>query len=196
MIGEKFGKLTVLSECEERKRGCKVYKCICDCGNITYVMGTYLKIGRTLSCGCLRGKKLIERNIEYRLNGVYKNMKTRCYNKNYYQYKDWGGRGIIVCDEWRNNFQAFCDWAIENGYKEGLQIDRIDNNKGYSPDNCRWVDVKTQSNNRRSNIYLTYNGKTQTMKQWAEELDINYMTIYMRHMRGYDDKSCLFGKRK
>lgn len=133
-----------------------------------------------------------------KLNGVYGAMKRRCYNKNCKDYINYGGRGITVCDEWKNaekvcthygiwskGWKAFESWALLNGYREGLTIDRIDNNKGYSPDNCRWVDKKVQSNNRNYCNLVTYNGKTQNLKQWCEELDLNYKTVHMRIMRGW-----------
>lgn len=126
-----------------------------------------------------------------KLYGVYKHMKERCYNKNHRSYHNYGGRGIKVCDEWLHNFVNFCIWAIGNGYTVGLEIDRIDNNKGYSPDNCRWATRKQQANNRRTNVLLTYNGKTQTMKQWAEELNIPYDTIKRRRLRGCNDVNSL-----
>lgn len=127
---------------------------------------------------------------------LWKNMQYRCYNKNNKDYQDYGGRGIKVCDEWLEDFMNFYNWAMDNGYKENLTIDRVDVNGDYTPNNCRWVDQKTQANNRRSNVHLTYNGKTQTMTQWSEELNINYNTIRSRHRLGFTDKECLFGKEK
>lgn len=129
-----------------------------------------------------------------KLYSVWSHFKGRCYNLNDHKYSNYGGRGIEVCDEWRNNFQAFYDWSINNGYKEGLTIDRIDVDGDYEPNNCRWVDQKTQQNNRRNNTRLTYNGKTQTISQWASELSVNKNTISTRHKRGYTDEECLFGK--
>jgi hypothetical protein len=121
---------------------------------------------------------------DYRLNHIYKDMKRRCYSRNFKQYKDYGGRGICVCDEWidktRNGspatkgWLAFKSWALSNGYKEGLSIDRIDNNKGYCPENCRWVDRRVQNNNTRKNRYIKYNGKTQSLADWCRELGLNY----------------------
>jgi len=128
-----------------------------------------------------------------KLNGVYRTMKSRCYNPHNKSYKDYGARGITVCDEWRNSekvythygiwtkgWKAFEEWALSNGYKEGLTIDRIDNSKGYSPENCRWVDKKAQANNRRYCRMITFNNKTQNLKQWCEELGFNYKTIHKR----------------
>lgn len=105
-----------------------------------------------------------------RLYNIFRGMKKRCYNKNCKDFYKYGGRGITVCDEWKDSFQAFYDWSIANGYFDNLTIDRIDNNKGYSPDNCRWVDIKTQSNNTRKNVFLTYNGETMTLAEWGEKI--------------------------
>lgn len=196
MIGKKFGKLTVLKELPERKHGKIIYQCKCDCGNITNVQGTMLRNGNTKSCGCLRYEPS---NIKHgkcntKLYTTWKNIKQRCYNKNYNRYIDYGGRGIAVCQEWLHDFNCFYNWAINNGYQENLTIDRIDNNKGYSPENCRWVDIKTQCNNTRRNVRLTYNNKTQTIAQWGHELNVSVDKISARHRAGWTDKECLFGK--
>lgn len=118
-----------------------------------------------------------------RLYGIWECMKYRCSNPNRSEYPNYGGRGIIVCDEWRNNFRNFYDWAMCNGYDESLTIDRIDVNGNYEPDNCRWADVKTQANNTTRCIYITYQEKTQTLTQWCEELNLPYDTIRTRLRR-------------
>ena len=115
-------------------------------------------------------------------------MKDRCYNPNNKQYKDYGGRGINICAEWQTPHshkggRAFKKWALENGYAENLTIDRIDCNKGYSPENCRWVSKKMQSNNKRNNRIISYKGKTQTLAQWCEELELDYDVIEHRLIR-------------
>lgn len=127
-----------------------------------------------------------------RLNCIYRSMKDRCYNKNSDVYKDYGGRGITICDEWNNRDKIpelnnctkgwieFREWAINNGYSETLTIDRIDNNKGYSPENCRWVTMKEQCNNRRSNNTIAYKGETKNLIQWCTELNLPYDTIRAR----------------
>lgn len=200
LTGQKFGRLTVINLLSERaKNGMKIYKCLCNCGNYINVRHGNLTSGNTKSCGCFNSDCSSKRNSTHhkthtRLYKIYYNMKTMCYNKNSTRYSDWGGRGIGVCDEWLNDFMSFYNWAINNGYNDTLTIDRIDNNKGYSPSNCRWVTNQEQSNNRRSNINITYNGKTQTMTQWAEELGINYNTLRMRHFRGWSDKEILLGR--
>ena len=193
ILGRRFGKLLVLKECKERdKFGNKIYKCLCDCGNITYIKSPSLITHNTRSCGCLRGVNHGKRDTK--LYYIWCNIKQRCYNKNNNRYQDYGGRGIVVCDAWKHDFMNFYEWAMTHGYDDNLTIDRIDNNKGYNPDNCRWVNKKTQNNNKRNNVLLTYNGKTQTITQWAEELCIKSGTIRMRHRRGWSDKECLLGK--
>lgn len=128
-----------------------------------------------------------------RLNAIYNGMKNRCYNSNRKEYKNYGGRGITICDEWINKERvsenhasntkgwiAFKKWALSNGYADNLTIDRIDNEKGYSPENCRWVTIKEQNNNQRTNCLITYHGKTQNLVQWCEELGLKYRTVKSR----------------
>lgn len=122
---------------------------------------------------------------KHRLFAVWNDMKQRCFNPNCYAHKDYGGRGISVADEWKDDFLCFYKWAMNNGYRQGLTIDRIDNSKGYSPDNCRWATIKEQSNNRRSNRNITYKGQTRTLAQWSEELGMNFFTLRDRLDSGW-----------
>lgn len=125
-----------------------------------------------------------------RLNYIYANMKNRCYNEKNIHYQNYGGRGITVCDEWLNKeivcypstkgWLAFKEWALSNGYREDLTLDRIDTDKSYSPENCRWISQKCQQNNRRNNRLVTYKGKTQTLSEWCDELHLNYKTVSTR----------------
>ena len=115
-----------------------------------------------------------------RLCRIYLHIKDRCYNPNCNSYKNYGARGITICDVWRTDFNSFKTWAISNGYSDALSIDRIDNNKGYSPDNCRWATKKEQCNNRRSNHLLTYKGQTKSLAEWCRELKLNYWTTKSR----------------
>lgn len=115
-----------------------------------------------------------------RLYNAWCNMKSRCYNENHHRYRIYGARGIKVCDEWVNNYNNFYKWAIENGYRDNLTIDRIDVNGNYEPSNCRWTTQKEQCNNQRKNHYLTYKGKTQSMSKWADEIGIKYTTLRAR----------------
>ena len=202
MLYKKFGKLTVLEECKEYTKDNRIrYKCICDCGNITYAIGTNLRNGTKRSCGCLLKEITKLRSTTHgksnsRIYKIYRGMLDRCYRETDKHYKDYGARGIVVCQEWKDDNKTFFDWAKDNGYRDDLTIDRIDPNGNYEPNNCRWVDMKTQQNNKRNNVYLTYKGKTQTMMQWSKELGVKYDTIKSRKKHGWSDKECLFGKDK
>ena len=120
-----------------------------------------------------------------RLYNIWFDMKRRCYQKQNKRWSKYGGRGIKVCDEWRNNFQAFFDWSLENGYADHLTIDRIDMNGHYTPENCRWADKFQQANNRSNNHYITYRGKTKTMMEWSKYLNMNYSTLRQRINSGW-----------
>lgn len=115
-----------------------------------------------------------------RLNRIYSHIKERCYKPYCKSYKYYGGRGIKMCEEWLNSYESFKEWALNNGYREDLTLDRIDVNGDYSPNNCRWVSMKVQQNNRTNNHFITYNGKTKTLTQWCEELNLPYYKIRMR----------------
>lgn len=126
-----------------------------------------------------------------RLYRIYNNMKSRCYNSRFPSYKNYGGRGISICPEWLEDFIVFRDWAIDNGYRDDLSIDRIDNNGDYEPNNCRWVTPYVQSNNTRRNHYITLAGKTLTLKEWADHFGISEKTVRDRIKRGWDIESAL-----
>lgn len=191
LTGRKFGMLTPL-EIKERKRyPCGsieiMWLCKCDCGNTTVVSRTHLKKGTVKSCGCskkLAQEKQRKPELYKRLKGVWKGMKQRCYNSNNEKYYLYGERGIRICSEWFTNFQNFYNWAINSGYKQGLSIDRIDVNGHYEPKNCRWVSCKIQSNNRRNNRILEFNGKKLTITEWAEFTGINRSTLEKRIKKG------------
>lgn len=119
-----------------------------------------------------------------RLLNIWNSMKQRCYNKSHEAYHRYGGRGISVCEEWRNDSYAFRKWAVSHGYRDDLTLDRVDVNGNYCPENCRWVTRKEQNNNRRDNHKLTFNGRTQFLHEWAEELGLTYGGIYDRLHRG------------
>ena len=150
--GQRFGRLVVIEVVG--KQGCETtWFCRCDCGETKIATGGNLRSGRTKSCGCLLSEKSRERRLSHghsgeRLHRIWKNMKTRCYNSKSPNYKYWGARGIAICPEWRSSFEAFRQWAVQNGYSDDLSIDRINNDGNYEPSNCRWVNMITQNNNR------------------------------------------------
>lgn len=185
--GQKFNKLTALYKLNNyHKKGC-YWLCVCDCGNLKEVRKQDLKRGYVKSCGCSKkGIHTTHEKTNTRLYKIYYGMRRRCYNVNYPYYKDYGGRGITMCDEWFNNFMNFHNWAIDNGYDDNLTIDRIDNNKGYSPNNCRWTTSKQQNRNRRTAKLITYKGETKPLAEWCEILNLNYWTIKSRLYRGWD----------
>lgn len=174
LSGMRFGKLTAVEQCGRSSDGRLLWLCVCDCGNKTLVSSSHLLNGNTKSCGCLVTK---HGKSKTRLHKIWDNMKGRCANGVDTNY---GGKGITICREWKDDFQAFYDWAMANGYEEHLTIDRKNNDKGYSPENCRWATVTEQNNNTRRNHFLTYNGKTQTISQWAKETGINREALYSR----------------
>lgn len=188
---EKYGRLIVL-QFVERKKHNSYWKCRCDCGNEIIVPITYLTTGDTKSCGCLRKEQAIKNGKKNkfvknkRLYNIWIDMKRRCYNKNRKAYKNYGGRGIIICDEWKNNFMSFYNWAIENGYDDKLTIDRIDNNGNYEPNNCRWATLKQQANNTSHNHVVEYKGKKYTLSELAKEYDLNYVLVKSRIRNNWD----------
>ena len=187
LTGQKLNLLTVL-ELSHIEKGQRIWKCKCDCGRITYVSTNKLKNKNTKSCGCLRHKtktNLKHNKHNTRLYHIWNGMKQRCNNPNTIKYQNYGGRGIKVCKEWQNDFIAFYNWAIENGYDETKSrkeqsIDRINVNGNYEPNNCRWVTQSENCRNRNNNVYLTKNGITKTIVVWCEEFNLNQKLVSHR----------------
>ena len=159
--------------------------CRCDCGNTLTVDARNLTSGNSKSCGCLKIEKSISRLTKHggkgtRLYSIWKGLKERCYNKNKKNYHIYGGRGIFVCDRWKDSFEAFRDWAMTSGYTDMLSIDRIDNNGPYSPENCRWATRFIQNRNKTTTRWITHKGKTLTLSGWAKILGLSASALHER----------------
>jgi len=186
LTGKTFNRLTVKRSVIVNRK--TKWECECSCGKTTIVEGLALINGHTKSCGCLHKDAMAERAkraktygfTRHRLYTCYYRMRRRCERPTDPSYPRYGGRGIKVCDEWKNDIMAFINWGIENGYQEGLSIDRIDNDGDYTPDNCRWADATTQSNNRRTNQYITFDGESHTYAEWGRITGISPLTIRSR----------------
>lgn len=194
-IGKRYGMLTCLS-ISPKKANEKYLVCKCDCGKVKEIRKGHLTSGATISCGCynrqLAAKRLRTHGLsKTKLYITWSNMKNRCYNPNNKRYNRYGERGIIVCEEWLNDFEAFAKWAQSNGYSKNLTVDRIDNDGNYEASNCRWVDATQQANNRSNTIYIELNGRRQTIKKWSKELGLSINTIRDRMKKTNNPKAIL-----
>lgn len=184
LTGQTFGNLYVVRRSNDIK-GRVAFLCECKCGNEVTVTSRSLLSGNTRSCGCLHKQQLSERNYKHggthsRLYRIYRNMITRCNNPKAIEYKNYGGRGITVCDEWSSSFIAFRTWAGNNGYSDSLTIDRIDTNGNYEPSNCRWITLQEQGFNKTNTRYFEYKGQSKCLAEWAEIFGIKKRTLYNR----------------
>lgn len=185
LTDKRFNRLIVLKRIEGLRNKRVIYLCKCDCGNETEVRADSLRNGHTKSCGCLQREVVKDNSTKHghsdsRLYTIWASMVQRCYNQNHMSYNNYGGRGILICEEWRENFEDFYHWAINNGYKRDLQIDRIDNDLGYKPNNCRFV-TATQNNRNRSVTRLAeYKGETKPLADWCDELSKDYIVVLNR----------------
>lgn len=187
LIGRKFGFLTVIDFAYRDSKN-TYWLCKCNCGNKKIVRGGHLKDGCTISCGCYTKNRIAQMNKQNAIHGlsktrlysIYQGIINRCLKPKAKGYKNYGERGISVCNEWLEDFLNFYYWALANGYKDNLTIDRIDLNKDYEPSNCRWVTIKQQARNTRHNKVINYRGQSHCLAEWAEILDINYNTLQSR----------------
>lgn len=197
LTGQKFGKWTVIERIENYKtpRGNTFTRwlCRCDCGSQPRgVLTNALTSGRSTSCGCSQKDSASEfckthftthNSSKTRLYKIWAGIKKRCTSPNAFNYKDYGGRGIEICSEWLD-FDCFKNWAVENGYKEDLSIDRIDVDGNYTPENCRWVTCVVQANNRRNNTFYEVDGVVMTLADWARKYNLNYKSLHKQITSG------------
>lgn len=193
LMGLSFGRLTVIDRVENDKDGNSRWLCKCECGKQKVILGRSLRKGATKSCGCLLSEASKKRMSALltkhgmagsKLYRVYSAMRERCEKPSSPEYHRYGGRGITVCEEWKKSRASFFEWAVQNGYKEGLQIDRINNDGNYEPSNCRWVTNIENCNNTSRNIFLEYNGERHTLSEWARIRSIPVSTLYTRYHTG------------
>lgn len=182
--GEKYGCYTIIENLGTRKKdGHVYYKVKCDCGNEQILRSSIIRNGIQICCPiCSKKKSNTYKHgmSNTRIFNIWQDMFQRCYNSNCKAYKNYGARGIIICDEWKNNFISFYNWSIKNGYDDTLTIDRIDVNGNYEPLNCRWADKYMQANNTRTNRHIKYNGEIHTMAEWSKILNIESYNLENR----------------
>lgn len=190
LTGQVFDRLTCVRKVGRDNQKRSLWLCNCECGNTTTVVHASLSGGNTKSCGCLQKDSMRKRLTEHsfsidengrtpRLYSIWRNMKQRCSNPNASRYKNYGGRGITVCNEWLD-YINFHNWAMNNGYDHLLTLDRKDNNKGYEPANCRWATGKEQASNTSLNHFISYKGVTKTLKEWSVTLGLKSTTLSSR----------------
>lgn len=193
--GTRFGMLTIIKEVEPYYYNGHPYRqflCQCDCGKTSITTLGRLRIGMTKSCGCQSGSRPNHKELtNSRIYHIWSSMKQRCYDINAISFPNYGGRGISVCDEWRNDFMAFYNWAIAHGYNESLTIDRIDCNGNYEPSNCKWATMKEQMQNKRNNVMLELNGERHTISEWSRITGIKCGALQGRKYAGWSDEKTL-----
>ncbi len=181
--------LVILEEVERKHRYRRRVRVKCYCGNIFAVDLVQINIGHTRSCGCLRNKKAAERKrthglSEHPIYGIWSGIKARCYNVNTVAFKSYGGRGIEMCDEWKNDFMPFYTWAVANNWAKGMEVDRINGDGNYEPGNCRIVTKLVNIRNIARNRHCFFNGQTKVLTEWCLELNLNYRTTLARLVAG------------
>lgn len=195
LTGQRFGRLTVIKR-DGTIYGQASWLCICDCGKSVVVRGYCLRKGETRSCGCLAAELAQKRLITHgatktRLFKIWSNMIARCYKPYHKSFKDYGGRGISICDEWLHSFAKFQGWAIANKYADNLSIDRINVNGNYEPSNCQWLTMKEQGQNRRTSRIITINNCSKTLSEWADKYGIIPETIARRIKAGWSEEKAI-----
>lgn len=198
-IGDRFGSLVVIGTSAPRHKE-RTYVCRCDCGKEKIATSSSLFYGGTTSCGCMKGAHVREGYLKAHNNkpfqnksivGIRQNMISRCYRENTKSYKDYGARGIRICDEWLNNHDAFEKWCFENGWRKGLEIDRIDNDGDYTPSNCRFVTKQENCNNRRTSRMIEAFGETLSLANTARKYNIKYQRLQHLLDRGIPPETAI-----
>lgn len=192
LIGKRFGRLVVIEEAGRDKFGEVQWLCRCDCGNSKTSSGSRLRKGKCTSCGCYQKEAIVRAKKKHgmfgtRIYNIWSSMLQRCTNPNNAKFKNYGGRGISVCDDWSNSFEAFYEWSMSNGYADNLTIDRIDVNGNYEPSNCRWIGMIDQENNRTNNVLITIGGVTKTRTEWCRINGIRPQTACQRIRYGWNE---------
>lgn len=187
IIGNRYGRLTVMLDCGVNKKGSKVYVTVCDCGESKAIVGSYMISGKTQSCGCLKRELTQSRMTTHGDTHSptyvsWLSMRNRCLDSSHKAYANYGGKGIRIDDLWLD----YCNFLKDMGSRpNGMTLDRIDNSKGYSKDNCRWATRAEQNRNYNKNVNVTYNGKTQCLKDWATEVGAEYKLFWQRFKSGW-----------
>ncbi len=194
LVGKQFGRLSVVARGENTKNGKSKWVCVCQCGKSKkkQVTSYDLESGKVRSCGCLykesnKGRNATHSKTGTRLYQIWLSMRQRCECSSASGFANYGGRGVTVCEAW-SNFQDFHKWAMSHGYADSLTIDRIDVNGNYCPENCRWVTMKEQQNNRRNNRVVEYGGKKYTLSELAQCLKIRPATLAWRIDHGWKEE--------
>lgn len=196
-LGKTFGRLTIIIDDFLEICGARTVIVKCKCGNVKRVRLDRLKSGVTKSCGCLQKELLSKQQkthglTKHPLYNIRVNIIRRCYNPATDSFDNYGGRGIQVCDEWLNDFQAFYDWAMANGWKKGLQVDRHpDNNGNYEPSNCRITTAKKNSRNKTNNILFEYNGEKRVLGEWCEIFNRSFHKVRQRIYAGWSFENAM-----
>jgi hypothetical protein len=188
LTGKRYGKIQVISM-KGHEKGSIIWNCICDCGKELEINTGRLNSGSIKSCGCSKKERMIKQNTIHgkantRLYEIWIGMKKRCYNPNCHAYKNYGGRGITICQEWLDDFMNFYNWAMENGYRDDLSIDRIDVNGNYCPENCRWSTESEQALNKRETVYYEMFGLKKPLSEWCKCAQTKYIRAYQRLRNG------------
>ena len=197
LVGQYFTNWFVESRAPNGKYGTVMYNCLCKCGNKGVVSSQALRLGKSKSCGCLQGELISKSRkthgmTDSRLYDIWCSMKSRCNTPSVSNYKNYGARGIHVCEKWLHNFEAFRDWAIAAGYSDDLSLDRIDVNGNYEPDNCQFIPIKDQARNKRNTHYVEYNGEQLSLPEACEKAGLDYDVVKQRINRlKWDDQRAL-----